>query len=611
MGMKMEAQKNTLSLTEKRVNDGRMYWWMAVILVMAIVAVFQQVATHDFVHYDDDVNIVANPHVDGLTAANLHWMLTDMSFTRYMPIGWFCYALDRQMFGLNPHLWHVGNLCVHVLNTLLLFLLLRQIVLLARNKEDDRNRVATWCAGLGALWWAINPLRVEPVSWASARIYGVAILFVLVWFWAWLRSRTEARESQRRFYAWISLAAFGASLLTYPLALCAPVALLALDVFPLKRAPLQLRGWFRREAWPLWQEKIPFFFVAFAILAVTAFARAGAGPRLRPVTLLEFGLIERGMQACYVLAYYVWKPWLPLDLAPAYPTLHVFNPFGWLFLAGAAFVIAVTCAVFLLRRRWPALPALWIAHVLILVPVLGLSEYPHSASDRYAHLHSLLWAVVIAGVLAGLWRVRQLRNISLGAVTLACACFAVLAVKQVDAWHNSLTLYTRIVTRFGENPGRGRFDEVLGAIHMQAGRTNDAVRAFEEAIFYETRRKDRNLYFESVIPRCERHLADICANLHDAVGEATHLEAALKAEREPAYIVATTLRLSTTLAPLNRRSEALPWLKKAAELAPGDSRIHHELGATYAESGNTGASQFHFTEERRLRQAMALNSRGS
>jgi hypothetical protein len=576
-----------------------------ILLLLGIVFfVFRGVLGHEFVHYDDSMNICDNPHVNGLTAENIVWMLTDTTCSRYMPLGWMCYALDRQLFGLNPHIWHAGNLLVHLLNTLLLFFVLKELVFLAAVKREaaQREKISTWCGALGALCWAVNPLRVEPVAWASARIYGMLVLFALVWIFAWLRAQSSQTPRQRRCYSWLALGAYAASLLTYPIALFAPVVLLALDVFPLRRAPQKLNGWWQRENWNLWRDKIPFFLVSATVLAVTVGARMGADPRFRPVTLAEFGLVDRAMQACYVLAYYVWKPWAPFSLSAAYPTLHAFNPFDLKFIASGVFVVLTTVFVLRSYRRWPALFALWICHGLILLPVLGLSEYPHSAYDRYSHLHSVLWSAAIAGGLYFLWDSVR-RRIVCGMLMAACVLFAFLSVSQVPIWKNSFTIYGSIVARFGENPGRGRFDESLGVFYLRAGQTNQAVESFKNAVYYDARRTDRHIYVEEIIPRSERKLAEISLNSGDLTGAVTHLEAALKSERRPVYIVALALRFSATLAKLNRESEALPWLRRAIETVPENPALHHELGNVLQTLGRDAEARPHFDEERRLKAA--------
>src|SRR5438445_13866968 len=86
-------------------------------LLAITLAVFGGVCGHEFVHFDDNVNIYNNPHVQGLTGENIHWMFTNASYARrYMPLGWLSYAVDYQLFGLSPCAYHIGNLLLHLVN---------------------------------------------------------------------------------------------------------------------------------------------------------------------------------------------------------------------------------------------------------------------------------------------------------------------------------------------------------------------------------------------------------------------------------------------------------------------------------------------------------------
>lgn len=582
-------------------------------LVLAVVAVFGGVADHHFLHFDDAQNIVGNPHVDGLTAENVRWMFTDTTYApRYMPLGWFCYALERQLWGLNPRAWHVGNLLLHVANTLLLFALLQKLARIGSRENSPsvfnptpssqvvgrRQRCAVWCAGAGALFWAVNPLRVEAVAWASSRIYEVVFLFTMVWLLAWLRARLAQEERERRVWAWISLGAYAASLLTYPLALFAPVALFALEVFPLRRAPQELSGWLRRGHWPLWRDKIPFLLMSAAVLAITFAARIGAMSRFRPATLAEFGLSDRLMQAFYVLAYYAWKPWAPFDLAATYPTLHAFNPWSGPFLASAAAVVLFTGVALACHRRWPAMLAVWVCHLVILVPVLGLSEYPHSAYDRYNYLPGVLWSAVLTLGLQALRRDSWRTTLYGASVALTVGCFAVLSWVQVPAWRNTITLYQGIVARFGEHPSRGRFDEVLGVYYLRASLTNDALASLNRAIHYEAWRTDRHRYDEGTAPRCERRIGDVLLAQGDHSGAATHYTTALETESNPANIVTLSLKLSEALTPLGRAAESLPWLRKSLESAPNNPELHRQLAVILQRTGQEAQPRPHSNSSR-------------
>jgi len=585
-------------------------WGIVPTLVAVVLFTFFGVLGNAFVHYDDAQNIYNNPHVEGLSGPNVAWMLTDTRYApRYMPLGWMCYALDRQLFGLNPGIWHAGNLLFHALNSVLLFFLLKKLAGRAVGTTPSGDSRPDWCAGIAALLWAVNPLRVEIVGWASARIYEVVVLFVLIWLLAWIEAETAATPLRRRLFSWISLSAYAASLFTYPLALFAPAVLFALDIFPLRRAPATLplrrapatlRGWFARESRPLWRDKVPFFIVAAVVLIITAAVRIGADEQFRSPTLQEFGLVDRLMQAAYVLGYYAWKPLVPSSLAASYPTLHAFNPLGFKFIASLVAVVGATIFAVREYRRWPAVFAVVLCHAAVLFPVLGLTEYPHSPFDRYSYLHGLLWSAAFACGLCAIWHVMPWRTIA-ASVALGASCvFVFLSRAQAPVWHDTISLYENIVARFGEHPGRGRFDEVLGVYYLRAGRTNDAVASFYKAIDYDNRRTDRNIYVERVIPRCERRLADVSARTGDPAGAARHYAEALKSEWSPLEMISISVAYSRVLTELDRPAEAVTWLEKALELSPESAALHRQLGAVLQKLGREGEAQRHFQEERRL-----------
>src|ERR1041385_127312 len=123
-----ELTAKTLPLTRRPAASIGLQASLLAVLIAITTAVFCGVSTHEFVHWDDSVNIYANPNVSSLDWPHLKWMFTNTSYARrYMPLGWLCYAIDRQLFGLRPHLWHVINLIFHLANVLLLFFAMKRI----------------------------------------------------------------------------------------------------------------------------------------------------------------------------------------------------------------------------------------------------------------------------------------------------------------------------------------------------------------------------------------------------------------------------------------------------------------------------------------------------
>lgn len=517
---------------EGALNPNRkLFFWLAVVLLAATAVVFAKVTQFGFVDYDDAGNIFSNPHIQkGLNRDSLYWMFTDSNYARrYMPIGWFCYAMNIELFGLNPQAFHIGNLILHSTNGILLFLLLCRLL----SRLEGRESPANLCfAGLGALFWSINPLRVEPVAWASAQIYGLAFFLVMVWLLAWLRSIDDGRpQRERTMFRWIAIGAYALSLLTYPLAVFAPVALLILNVSPLRRVGSRFRDWLNPGVRHVWLETLPYFMVSAVFLALIAYARATSGGE--QIQLLEdMGSLRRSMQVFYVWAYYLWKPWWPTDLSISYSTLHAFDPWEAKFILSLLLVVGVTLGV-CFWRRFAGVSGLWWIHLIVLIPLLGLTEYPHFAYDRYSYVHDVLWAYAIAAGLRYLWvhwpsRWRLVPGIAAMAVF---AAHGFMAWREVPVWQNTIALFENVIDRCGEHPSRARFDQGLANCYLQAGRTNEGCASLERAIYYEGQRADKNLYDLGVMARSRIALGYVYVTLGRVSDGVSQFEECLAADR--------------------------------------------------------------------------------
>jgi hypothetical protein len=458
-------------------------WPVALAVALITGAVFSGSWQAEFVKWDDDINITRNTRVHHLGREQLAWMFTDVaSVRRYMPLGWLGFAIHNAWFGITPRSYHVGNVLLYSVGAMLLFWIIRGILRQAAGHvPGDGQGGISICAALGALFWAIHPLRVEVVAWASGRLYCQAVLFLFVSLWAYLHSQSAVAAPARcRLFYWTSVLAFAASLLTYPIALAFPAALLALDGYPLRRFK---EGWWGPTARRAWLEKVPFVIVTVGLLGATLFARAhGVGVWAKPLSLAEFSLVHRIMQAFYIWAWYLWKALLPLDLSPVYTRLVSFQPGDGPFLGAMAGIVGVTGWLVWRRRRWPSALLLWLTYLALLVPALGLTEHPHYASDRYSLLAHVVGAV---GVAAGLLKLGERCGRSRGWLVAAGALVAVcaaLSVRQTLVWRNSEILFRHMVRTLGNDPYRAEILWRLGEVLALQGRLAEAAAAYEEGI---------------------------------------------------------------------------------------------------------------------------------
>ncbi|QQR81021.1 MAG: hypothetical protein IPJ69_02440 [Deltaproteobacteria bacterium] len=116
-------------------------------------------ATHfEFINFDDNVYVTANPHVlSGLNRENIQWAFTTNLGGHWHPLTWLSLQLDSTLFGINPKAFHLENILIHTLNTLLLSYLLFRFF---------KNPLL---ACLLAALFAIHPLRIESVVWITER----------------------------------------------------------------------------------------------------------------------------------------------------------------------------------------------------------------------------------------------------------------------------------------------------------------------------------------------------------------------------------------------------------------------------------------------------------
>jgi len=398
----------------------RRAWGVVLLLALAVFACFLPALGSQFVLWDDDMNFTDNPSYRGLSVAHLRWMFTTLYGGHYQPLTWVTLGLDYTLWGMNPTGYHLTNILLHAANAVLVYRLIVALV----------PGVGARAALVGALGFAIHPLRVESVAWATERRDVLSALFYLATVLGYLRL-VQAKRDGHPWRGWLaaSVGCFLLSLLSMAWGITLPLVLLALDVYPLRRLAR------RSDAVPLLLEKIPYFVLALggAVLAQLA---SNQVPAKR--TLAQHGLVERAAQAAYGLVFYLWKTAVPIRLSPVYLLEQTLRPAAPRYLAAAVIVVGVTAAAVLLRRRAPWATVAWACYALVLAPVLGFVQTgPQITADRYSYLACLPWVVLLA---AGIDRLKG-AAVTAALAVAALAGLGVLTFRQTRVWHDSRTLW--------------------------------------------------------------------------------------------------------------------------------------------------------------------------
>ncbi len=430
----------------------------ALALVALTLAVFAGVRRNGWILFDDPVYVTDNVHVNhGVSWEGLRWFMTEPHVGNWHPVTSLAHMGIVQLFGLAPAAHHVASLLLHALNALLLLLALFRLTR------------SWWKSAIVAALFAVHPLRVESVAWASELKDVLSTCFFLLTLLAY--ARWCERPGAARQALVVGLLALG--LLAKPMLVTAPAVLLLLDAWPLGRLASARELPARvREKWPLW-----LLVAVFVVITVLIQKKAGAVATVGHVTVPM-----RVTNALVSWWRYVGASFWPHGLTIYYP-----HPRRVLWLAGAlagAGLAAATALAWRFRGRAPWLATGWLWYVGTLVPVIGLVQVGRQAwADRYSYIPTIGLALALVwGVGALVERARAARIAAIAAALLAVGALSAATVRQVARWRDTRSLFGWTLQLMPEN---STAHMCIGNQYMVEGRAREAVNEFREALRIE------------------------------------------------------------------------------------------------------------------------------
>ena len=571
-------------------------FFLCVLLFAATLAVYGQVAWHDFVNIDDDVYVYENPRVRaGLTWDGVTWAFTTMDESNWHPLTWLSHMLDCQLFGLNAGFHHLVNVLLHILNSVLLYLLLKSMT------------DAPWRSAMVAALFALHPLHVESVAWVSERKDVLSTLFFILTLWAY--GQYAAHPSLPRYGLVFGCLALG--LMAKTMLVTVPFVLLLLDYWPLERLKEGDQG--SSVSW-LIVEKVPLFALVALSSVVTFIAqqRGGAMPSIHAVPLgsrIENALVS------YIA--YIGKMLWPARLAIPYPYRDTEPAIQWV---GAAVVLAgITVFLIWIGRRWRYLATGWLWYMGTLVPVIGLVQVGEQAmADRYTYVPLIgLFVIAVWGAvdLVGGWR-RGWISLTASASVVIIGCMAGTWF-QVGHWQNSLTLFER-AARVTE--GSALIHNNLGLALKDRGRREEAIRHFEEALRIDPgyarahsnlgvalmeqgkreeaiRHCEQAIRIDPTLPKSHLNLGFVMEQQGKWSEAISHFREVLRLDPENADAL---YNLGNTLMAQGKQEEAIAYYQEALRIDPQYAQVHGNLGVALMEQGKPHEALIHFREEVRI-----------
>ncbi len=477
----------------------------SLIISLIVLAIFSEVLTADFVMWDDDIIIYKNPNLGALSFKRIYWAFTDVdSMMRYNPLTLLSWSATYHFFGLNPFGYHLVNWLLHGLSSGVLFLIIRKILLLSPLTIQKNTHKGHWyiniTASLATLFWALHPLRVEPVAWATDRTYCQAVFFLLLSTLCYIKAIDS--ESDKRRYRFLIVSAFifySVSLFSYAIGTTYFAILFIFDVFLFKRIGKNIGWWKSEAAKKVLLEKIIFSIPAVLITVISVVVRANSAGIWKPaVSLSEFGILDRLMQAIYIIVYYIYRPFYPVHLAPVYSTLVSFDPLSLPFLLRAFGFFVFSIVIFIFRKRWPIGAALFLSYIILLIPVMGFLEHPHYHVDRYSLVSSICLSILIAFGLINLIKNKYFSTIPFSVLLIVISVLGWLSFNQIKVWNNSESLFSHTIETLKNDPYQEDIYWRLGNYLYNNGKEAKAIMNFERTLAINPYNRKAHSYLAAI-----------------------------------------------------------------------------------------------------------------
>ena len=634
--VKRRTKTSRVGATAQRASRTRREFLVEVAISVFLAALvwlaFGQTLHNEFVSYDDGDYVYENPQItNGLTFRGIQWAFTHVHAANWHPLTTISHMLDCQLYGLQPWGHHLTSIVLQAAAAILLFLALRRLT------------GNLWPSAFVAAVFAIHPLRVESVAWVSERKDVLSGVFFMLTLLAYARYARSARHSFGKYITVVTLFALG--LMCKPTLVTLPFVLLLLDYWPLGRfqktedrrqrtsskgqdsqgSSIGAPSAFQHFSVSVFKElsvvrglvveKIPLFALSAASCVATTLAQKQALEKHLAMTFME-----RAGNAVVSYATYLGQMFYPAHLAILYP-----HPEANLGMAAVIlsflFLLALSAAFFVWRRKYPFALVGWLWYLGMLVPMIGLVQVGSQArADRYTYLPQIgLYLLVTWGALELFTKWGFGRKILVVPAFLVIVVLAACTYHETFYWENSEKLWKHAIDNTSNNdiahynlgsvllrklgqpdaavvefqralqikPDYGDADVDAGSALMVMGRTDEAIGYFQRAL------------------QIKPDFAEAWSNLGSALLRKGQVDEAIQCYEKAVAIAPGSSDLHYNLGrALARKANwggAIVCYEAALRIQPNDAKVHNNMGAALAEVGRTDEAL------RQLREALRIN----
>lgn len=546
-------------------------------ILLATVLCYASSLHNEFLKYwDDQAYVTGNDLIKDLSVDGIKRIFKEDAglYANYHPLTTLSLALNYHE-GVGPFPYHLTNLFLHLLNTLLVFIF---IYLISGKK--------VLVAGLTSLWFGIHPMHVESVAWISERkdvLYTFFYLLSLISYWYYIK-----KDLTLKFY-FLAFCLFVCSVLSKAMAASLPVVLLVIDYWVGRKFNIRLI-----------LEKLPFivFAIILGMYAVTIQTEGGA------TQSISFPFFNKILHASYGFVIYMVKVFAPFNLSAFYPYPYPLVNSGWvisnipssLYFALFASLVIAAITVYSVIKKKPFAKIFVFGFGFYLVSIALVLQYIPVGraiiADRYSYIPYIGLFFIIGECVYYFFYSNKQKAVGklIVVIAIAYSCFFFfLSVKQIKIWKNDGTLWSNVIDLY---PNDNRI--VLphfnrAAYYMEKNKYDDALNDFLMIV----RHDPSNVNALEMIGRIYGQ------NKNDLDNAIIYFQKAVLINPKSS----DGLRgLATAHGIKGEYAKSLEYSLKAIELFPNDPALYMNAAASYQYMGNTAKAEEYKKRSDQLKQ---------
>ena len=532
-------------------------FYQLIIIVVVSVLIYLYTLGNNFA-YDDKFTITNNYLIRSWH--KIFTIFTNDYFTAsgelsYRPVVTLSYFTDYSLWHLNPLGYHLTNLFLHSLNSVLLFFLFTRIFNVIRGEPDKESKTSV--PFMASLVFCTYPILTEAVNAISYREDIMAATFYFAAFLFYLKTH------QRQSVLWyvISLICYFLGLFSKEMAITFPILIGLYDVLRHGKTFFT----FKHIRYYIGYILITVFYVALRFVFLH-------NPTESYIPYPQNSLWINFLTMSKVIASYIKLLFFPVHLNADYVVPNTSSPIELSFILSFLLIISVIVVTYRLFFYSKTLffSILWF--FVTLLPVLNIIPIENIMAERYLYIPLVGFCILGSQLLSLIPKPGSKSGILTSCsfpliIVIILIGFAWQTCNRSKIWFDELSLWSTTVV---DSPQSSRAHNNLGVLFKKMGFIDAAMKEYNTAIqirpdYSEAHGNLANVYMDKGLSILDKR---VLSKTHDNLAKAYADEGHLK--------------------------NAIAEYKKSIKISPFNETAHFNLGVTYGKMGLTNDAEIEY-----------------